>query len=591
MTYSDEDVRHLLKRVEDSELEFKEVIFKDNQPDSPGRGDWANEIAAFANTGGGVILCGVSDDGKILGFSREKAKALEQLLAEVCRDTIKPRVPIRTYCREPEKDKTILLVEVPQGDALHESRGRRFHRIGSHTQEMNSDEAMRLAQRRGQARFQWFDGQPMPNTGVGTLDEALWRPLLSAESAANPEAALEKLALLTLDENNIMRATVAGVLLCSKHPEKHLPNARITAIRYCGTDRTSGQADKLEITGSLDQQIVAALNFVRRNMSEAAHKTPARIDLPQYSEQAVFEALVNAVAHRDYSIRGSRIRLSMFEDRMEIQSPGSLPNNMTIDSMSQRQSTRNEALTSALGRVEVSDISGSEERTYSGGRMYLIERRGDGVPIIQRKTQELCGQPPVYELIDGTDLRLTLPAAHQEQGPVQPVVTVRNAGTELADVDVLALFPDHTWKRVNTDARGQAHLQLRSGHLPMTIFAAAQGYAACIERDWIPAERPLALEMSPLSDGGAVIFPEATGTLPGLEGRLNPIRDSHDRTYLYASNIAVNEGRAQPVHFLLDEELHLTDANGNERWVRVVYIAGRSALVEYRARPSSAAEK
>ena len=591
MTYSDEDVRRLLRRVEDSELEFKEVVFKGGQPIGPDRGDWADEIAAFANAHGGVILCGVNDDGEILGLSREEAKALEQLLREVSYSTIKPQVEIDTYCREPEKDKKILLVVVPQGNALHESRGRRFRRIGSSKRKMNSDEAMRLAQQRGQARFQWFDEQPVPNTGIGTLDEALWKRLLSAEGAANLEAALEKLALLALDENSVMRATVAGILLCSKHPEKHLPSARITATRYCGTDRTSGQADNQEITGSLDQQVVAALKFVRRNMSEAAHKTPARIDLPQYSEQAVFEALVNAVAHRDYSIHGSRIRLSMFEDRMEIQSPGSLPNNMTIESMSQRQSTRNEALTSALGRVEVSDISGSDERTYSGGRMYLIERRGDGVPIIQRKTQELCGQPPVYELIDGTDLRLTLPAAHQEQGPVQPVVTVRNAGTELADVDVLALFPDHTWKRVSTDARGQAHLQLRSGHLPMTIFAAAPGYAACIERDWIPAERPLALEMSPLSDGGTVIFPEATGTLPGLEGRLNPIRDSHGRAYLYASNIAVNEGQAQPVHFLLGEELRLTDADGNELWVRIIDIAGRSALVEYCAQPSSATGK
>ena len=566
-------------------MEFKEVIFRGDQPVKPERDDWANEIVAFANTDGGVILCGVNDDGEILGFSREKAKTLESLLAEICRDRITPRLPIRTYCREPEKDKTILLVVVPQGDALHENRGHSFHRIGSHTQKMNSEEAMRLAQRRGQARFQWFDEQPMPNTGIGTLDEALWKDLLSAEGAANPEAALEKLALLALDENSVMRATVAGVLLCSKRPDKYLRNAYITAIRYRGKDRPSGQAKEQKITGPLAQQIVAALEFVRNNMSEAARKAPGRTDLPQYSEQAVFEALVNAVVHRDYSIRGSRIRLSMFADRLEIQSPGSLPNNMTIESMSQRQSTRNEALTSALSRMPVSDISGSGERTY------LMERRGDGVPIIQKKTWQLCGRRPVYELIDGTDLRLTLPASHQEQGPVQPVVTVRNADTELADVDVLALFPNHTWKRVNTDARGQAHLEFHSGHLPMTIFAAAPGYAACIERDWIPAERPLALKMSPLSDGGAVIFPEATGTLPGLEGRLNPVRDSHDRTYLYASNIAVNEGQPQPVLFLLGEELRLTDADGNERWARIIDIAGRSALVEYRTHPSSATEK
>ena len=584
MIYSDEDVRRLLRRVEDSELEFKEVIFEGDRPVGPERGDWANEIVAFANTDGGVILCGVNDDGKILGFSREKAKALEGLLAEVCRDRITPRLPIRTYCREPEKDKTILLVVVPQGDALHENRGRRFHRIGSHTQEMNSEEAMRLAQQRGQAQSLSFDERPVQNTGFGTLSEVLWKPLLSAEGAANPEAAIRKLSLLAPDENGIMCATVAGVLLCSERPEEWLPNACITATRYHGEDRASGQVDAQEITGPLNQQVSTAVKFVIRNMPVAARKTPARVDLPQYSERAVFEALVNAVAHRDYSIRGSRIRLSMFANRLEIQSPGGLPNNLTIKNLGAREATRNEALVSMLRRMPVSGIPGSEDRVH------LMDRRGDGVPIIQRETIQLCGQPPVYKLIDDAELLLVLPAAPQKESPVRATITIRSGGAKLPGVDVLALFPNCTWQRATTDAQGQAHLHLHSSHLPMTIFAAASGYAACIEHGWIPAERPFALEMSPLSDGGAVIFPEDTDAVPGLKGRLNPVRDSLDRTYLYASNIAINEGRAQPVYFLLGEELRLTDADGNERWVRIIGIAGRSALVEYRAQPSSAAE-
>ena len=117
----------------------------------------------------------------------------------------------------------------------------------------------------------------------------------------------------------------------------------------------------------------------------------------------------------------------------------------------------------------------------------------------------------------------------------------------------------------------------------MMVFAAAEGVAACVERGWMPAERALSLELDALPDGGAVIFPEATGDLPGLKGRLNPIRDTHDRTYLYASNIAINEGQLQqPVHFTLGEELRLTDAYGGELRVRIIHIEGRSALVEYR---------
>ena len=83
------------------------------------------------------------------------------------------------------------------------------------------------------------------------------------------------------------------------------------------------------------------------------------------------------------------------------------------------------------------------------------------------------------------------------------------------------------------------------------------------------------------TDGGAAIFPEGTGTFLGLEGRLNLIRDTLDRTYLYASNIAINEGRQQPVAFVPGGELRLTDADGNELLARIIDIVGRSALVEY----------
>ena len=116
----------------------------------------------------------------------------------------------------------------------------------------------------------------------------------------------------------------------------------------------------------------------------------------------------------------------------------------------------------------------------------------------------------------------------------------------------------------------------------MTVFAAATGYAAHLERDWVPAEGGLEIEMQSLPEGGAAIFPEATGNLPGLSGRLNPKRDNHDRAYLYASNIAINGGQQQPVHLMPGEDLRLTDANGRELVVRIVTIIGRAVLVEYR---------
>jgi hypothetical protein len=144
------------------------------------------------------------------------------------------------------------------------------------------------------------------------------------------------------------------------------------------------------------------------------------------------------------------------------------------------------------------------------------------------------------------------------------------------------LFPNKTWKQATTDVLGQAMIGLHTVDLPMTVFASARGFAAHCERDWIPSEDALTIELDRLPSGGAVIFSDATGPIPGMQGRLNPIRDTLDRTYLYATNIAINQGQQQPVHFMLGEELRLTDANGVEMTVRIVEIVGRSALVEYR---------
>ena len=84
-----------------------------------------------------------------------------------------------------------------------------------------------------------------------------------------------------------------------------------------------------------------------------------------------------------------------------------------------------------------------------------------------------------------------------------------------------------------------------------------------------------------MPQGGSAIFPEATGHIPGFKGRLNPIRDALDRTYLYASSVAVGQGRPQPVHFVPGEALQLTDSDGVVRFVRIIEIIGRSALVEH----------
>ena len=569
------DIARRLHLGEDSRWEFKQIGFRGDRPVEPRSRDLADELAAFANASGGMMLCGVTDAGEVQGLTRAQLDGLERMLVEISTDTIKPAIQIATYRLEID-GKALLAVEVESGYALHDSPGGSYRRVGSSKRVMTSDERLRLSQRRAQSRFLWFDKQPVPDTGFNTLDESIWKPLLSAEGRADPETALEKLALLTEDDRGVTRATVAGVLLCSAAPHEWLPNACITATLYAGSDRASGQLDAQTIVGPLPRQVADAMAFAVRNMRVGAYKDPARMDLPQYSVEALFEALVNAVAHRDYSMRGSRIRLSMFADRLEIDSPGGLPNNLTIDAMEARQSTRNEAIASVLGRVPVGDIPGS------GQRRYFMERRGDGVPVIFRETRALCGRSPSYRLLGDSNLFLDIPAATTVASPATVAVTVHHEGGPVAGADVLVLFPNKTYKQGVTNDHGEASVELYATDQPMTVFVAAQGLRARVERDWVPAEGGLAVDLQPIRRGGAVIFPEATGPIPGLRGRLNPIRDSLDRSYLYASNIAINQGEAQPVHFRFGEEMRLTDSEGAELAVRVMDIVGRSALLEYR---------
>ena len=117
-------------------------------------------------------------------------------------------------------------------------------------------------------------------------------------------------------------------------PQRWLPHAYIQAVSYAG-ERTDAdyQTDARDIGGPLDEQIAEALHFVRRNMLVRATKTTVREERPQFSERAVFEAIVNAAAHRDYSLAGARVRLHMFGDRLELYVPGALTNTLTPDSL------------------------------------------------------------------------------------------------------------------------------------------------------------------------------------------------------------------------------------------------------------------
>ncbi len=407
----DESTIDLLKRIrlgQDSSLELKDLRFRGDQVAEPHRHSMADEFAAMANTGSGTFVLGVDDKLKtVVGIPLDKLDVVERWLEAICHDLINPTL----FCRilklwvtsEDGDERAIIRVDVPRSLFVHQSPGGYFHRIGTSKWQMPPDVLARLFQQRSQARLIRFDEQAVPQASPEVLEPALWNRFRSRYSPAEDQDFLLKLKLMTRDDDGGICPSVGGILMTSESPQDYLPNAYIQAVAYRGTERNAAhQLDARDITGPLDRQIVEAVNFVKRNMRIQATKTPARVDIPQFSIQAVFEAIVNAVAHRDYSIHASKIRLHMFSDRLEVFSPGAFPNTMTIESLPLRQAARNELITSLLARCPIPFDEVAKDRQF------IMDRRGEGVPIILTESERLSGKRPVYNLIDDTELLLTI---------------------------------------------------------------------------------------------------------------------------------------------------------------------------------------
>ncbi len=180
-------------------------------------------------------------------------------------------------------------------------------------------------------------------------------------------------------------------------PGECLPSAYVEAGVYRGT---VGDSDSLvhaeAIDGPVDRQIDLGVALVERFMLKPARKKVGRGDFPQYSLYAVYEAIVSAVIHRDYLISGSKIRLFLFDDRLELASPSGLSKMLTLETLPFRQFTRNQFLVSFLSRL----------RSRETGRAY-IEARGEGVRRIVAESVQHSGREPEYRLLDD-ELLLTI---------------------------------------------------------------------------------------------------------------------------------------------------------------------------------------
>jgi len=407
----------LLEKIrlgEDSFLELKEVRFAGGKIRGPEQNDLSDELAAFANSRGGVLVLGVHDKTReVLGIPLDRLDMVEALVRQACEDSIKPPLaPVIERLTLPDStgaDQPVIRIEVLPSLFVHQSSGGYFHRVGSSKRPIPPDQLARLFQQRSQTRLIRFDETPVLQATIDDLDEALWHRFGTPRSTDKPVQWLSKLAMASQDDAGEWRPTIAGVLLACKRPERFLPGAFIQAVAYQGESiepqaESAYQRDARDITGPLDQQIFDACDFVRKNMRMGARKDlkGGREDLPQYDMLAVFEAVTNAVAHRDYSMAGAKVRLRLFDDRLELHTPGMLPNTMTPESLPYRQAARNEAITSLLARCPI------DREEFAAHRTHIMDKRGEGVPIILSRSEQLSGRFPSYRMLDDSELLLLI---------------------------------------------------------------------------------------------------------------------------------------------------------------------------------------
>lgn len=409
----EELVKELMFQIrlgEDSRYEFKRVEVKGNKIKGPAQQDLADEMAAFANQKGGFLLMGIEDKSReVLGIPNDLQDAVQQRVKGAARDNIDPPLAIYTRLLElPNTQgelKTILVVQIDKSLFVHSSNGRYYHRVAESKQIMRQEYLVRLMMQRSQSRMIWLDERPVPGAKKEDLDVSLYRKFLR-EKGQPDSTQLHKLKMLVKNEEGHEELSVSGVLLGTPNPTHWLPSAFIQAVCYSSEERNAAQqTDAKDFTGPLDQQVLGALKFVEENMRVAATKNIGRIDIPQYNLTAVLEAIVNAVAHRDYDLYGMKIRLHMFSDRLVLSSPGALANTMEVDDLIARQAARNQLISTLLARCPI------EHPTIN--RAMMMDKRGEGVPIIMEESEKLSGKRPEYKMM-GEELQLTIYAANKK---------------------------------------------------------------------------------------------------------------------------------------------------------------------------------
>ena len=330
---TDETLRRLIAGGETEQVEFKVA--------PPRVSDLAARLCGFANGSGGDVVLGVADTTwEIVGL-KDGAAAIDIVLqaGRQCKPPVRltPPQPAIHYL----DGKTLVIGHIaPNDGTLHQVGGVFYIRRGTHTVPLDASEIERYFHARG--TLAW-EARPLPLATLGDLDLARIRDFL-AQRPGRRRAAREEPDLLTLQrlgcvapdlhDPTIFHPTAAGLLLFGQAPQEIILQAEVICVLFGDALGLRRYLDRRILHGTLPEQIAQAEEFFKRHMRVGARMEGFhRVDEPDYPLEALREAVVNAVVHRDYSLSGEAVRLLYYPDRIEVHSPGLLMPGIRLDDL------------------------------------------------------------------------------------------------------------------------------------------------------------------------------------------------------------------------------------------------------------------
>ncbi len=350
-------------------IEFKEATPKAKTLQEP--------LVAFANSQGGMVVIGVSETRPSRLIGVEWSQEHEETVQEALRATQPPLTADVATSRVNGKTVAFIQVERPQQGWVHTSNGRLLIRAGPTNRVLVGEELARFVRERGS---QSPEDEAVPGVGVQDLDAGAVRHYLQERGGRMPRdvaAALRGVGLAN-EEGQIR---LAAHLLFGRAPQRQKRRLGIVFRRLEGSvDGSRSLRESSELTGALPRLVVDADHMIYSEMRrEAVVRGLIRESVPEFPPIAIREALLNAVGHRDYSLQGATIEVRLFDDALEIESPGTLPAYVTVENLREAQYSRNPRIMEAFERLR------------------LVEEAGTGIDRMIREMEDALLDPPEFE--------------------------------------------------------------------------------------------------------------------------------------------------------------------------------------------------